>query len=246
MPPPPKDVSSPLAKGAAGEKASHLSEKAMSDEAMGRRLREVRLARGFSQTDVAEVLGVSPAYLSLIETGKRPLQLPLLVQALELFGVQLDDFMQSLGEVHIDEGLARLLDEPLLRTLALSRRRSRRALGASRASPTRSRRSSTSTRTRASQLEHLLTDMARKERDRRTEVPGWRARVRLHAPSTRSATSSSSGATGFEALEARADALRDEHRLGELIRASRASSGCSSQLDVEGATLGGGERGELA
>lgn len=88
--------------------------------AMAQRLRELRLARGLQQSEVARRLQISPAYLSLIEKGKRAIQLPLLFQALELYGVQMDAFMKSLGERHVDDGLARLLDEPLLRSLNLS------------------------------------------------------------------------------------------------------------------------------
>lgn len=40
---------------------------------------------------------------------------------LEIYGVGMEDFMSSLGESRVDEGLARLLDEPLLKTLNLSR-----------------------------------------------------------------------------------------------------------------------------
>ena len=87
---------------------------------MGQRLRELRLRRGLQQSEVARRLKISPAYLSLIEKGKRVVQLPLLFQALELYGVAVEDFMGSLGEHRVDEGLARLLDEPLLRSLNLS------------------------------------------------------------------------------------------------------------------------------
>jgi hypothetical protein len=87
---------------------------------MGQRLRELRLARGLQQGEVARRLDISPAYLSLIEKGKRTVQLPLLFQALELYGVAMEEFMSSLGERHVDDGLARLLDEPLLRSLNLT------------------------------------------------------------------------------------------------------------------------------
>src|SRR5688572_279024 len=87
---------------------------------MGLRLREMRTERGMPQAEVARRLGVSPAYLSLIEKGKRQLQLPLLFKALDLYGVGMEDFMSSLGERHVDHGLQRLLDEPLLRSLNLS------------------------------------------------------------------------------------------------------------------------------
>ena len=55
--------------------------------AMGIQLRELRLQRGLQQGEVARRLEISPAYLSLIETGKRAAQLPILFKALELFGV---------------------------------------------------------------------------------------------------------------------------------------------------------------
>ena len=41
------------------------------DANIGRRLRELRLARGAQQADVARHLGVSAAYLNLMEKGKR-------------------------------------------------------------------------------------------------------------------------------------------------------------------------------
>jgi len=93
---------------------------AETNAAMGQRLRELRLRRGLQQSEVARRLKISPAYLSLIEKGKRVVQLPLLFQALELYGIAVEDFMASLGERHVDDGLARLLDEPLVRSLNLS------------------------------------------------------------------------------------------------------------------------------
>ncbi len=88
--------------------------------AMGQRLRELRISRGLQQGEVARQLEISPAYLSLIEKGKRAVQLPLLFRALDLYGVDMETFMASLGERHVDDGLARLLDEPLLRSLNLT------------------------------------------------------------------------------------------------------------------------------
>ena len=93
---------------------------AETNAAMGQRLRELRLRRGLQQVEVARRLKVSPAYLSLIEKGKRVVQLPLLFEALSLYGVEVEDFMHSLGERRVDDGLARLLDEPLLRSLNLN------------------------------------------------------------------------------------------------------------------------------
>ena len=87
---------------------------------IGRRLRELRIERGLQQADVARKLGVSAAYMNLIEKGKRAVQLPLLWKALEFFGVELEPFMATLGEARLEESLAKLLDEPLLRSLQIT------------------------------------------------------------------------------------------------------------------------------
>jgi len=89
------------------------------DAQMARKLRELRLARGLPQGEVAKRLGISPAYLSLIEKGKRALKLPLLLSALTLYEEPVEQFMKSLGDAHVDERLAHLLDEPLMRSLDL-------------------------------------------------------------------------------------------------------------------------------
>jgi XRE family transcriptional regulator, fatty acid utilization regulator len=88
---------------------------------VGRRLRELRLGRGNSQADFARRLGISAAYLNLIEKGRRTVQLPLLWKALELLDVEPEPFISSLGEQRVEESLAQLLDEPLLRSLNLDK-----------------------------------------------------------------------------------------------------------------------------
>jgi hypothetical protein len=87
----------------------------------GRRLRELRLERGHSQAEFARRLDISPAYLNLIEKGRRTLQLPLLWKALELLDADPEPFISSLGEQPVQESLAQLLDEPLLRSLNLDK-----------------------------------------------------------------------------------------------------------------------------
>lgn len=87
---------------------------------IGLKLRELRLERRMQQAEVARSLGVSAAYLNLIEKGKRVVQLPLLWKALELYGVELEPFMASLGEGRLEDSLARLLDEPLLKSLQIT------------------------------------------------------------------------------------------------------------------------------
>jgi predicted transcriptional regulator/DNA-binding XRE family transcriptional regulator len=87
---------------------------------IGRRLRELRLERGLQQADFARQLAVSGAYLNLLEKGKRTVQLPLLWKALSYFGLEMEVFMASLGERRAPDALAKLLDEPLLRSLGIT------------------------------------------------------------------------------------------------------------------------------
>ena len=84
----------------------------MDNHLIGARLRALRLSRGTRQADVARSLGISAAYLNLIEKGKRTIQFPLLWKALELLEQDLEGFMSSLGEKRPDDALARLLDDP--------------------------------------------------------------------------------------------------------------------------------------
>lgn len=86
---------------------------------VGHRLRALRLSKSVKQADAARELGVSPAYLNLIEKGKRVTPFPLLWKALRFFEVDPEQFMSQLGEGRVDQALARLLDEPLLKTLDL-------------------------------------------------------------------------------------------------------------------------------
>lgn len=88
---------------------------------IGQRLRELRLQRGIGQAELARQLEISPAYLNLLEKGRRNLQFPLLVRALEMLGIELEAFMGSLGEQPPDDVLAHLLDDPLAQSLELDR-----------------------------------------------------------------------------------------------------------------------------
>src|SRR5919112_283796 len=86
---------------------------------VGLKLRSLRLSRNVKQADAARDLGVSPAYLNLIEKGKRVMPFPLLWKALRYFDQDPEHFMSNLGEGRVDEALAKLLDEPLLKSLEI-------------------------------------------------------------------------------------------------------------------------------
>lgn len=91
----------------------------MDSELIGQKLREIRLERGLPQAELARQLGISPAYLNLLEKGRRTMQFPLLLRALEALEVELDGFMSSIGQKRPDDVLATLLDDPLAKTLEL-------------------------------------------------------------------------------------------------------------------------------
>ncbi len=91
----------------------------MDSAIIGQKLREIRLEKGERQADLARELGISPAYLNLLEKGRRNVQFPLLLRALEALEVELDGFMASIGEKRPDDVLAKLLDDPLAKTLDL-------------------------------------------------------------------------------------------------------------------------------
>jgi hypothetical protein len=91
----------------------------MDNVLIGQRLRQLRSDKGMRQSDIAKQLGVSPAYVNLIEKGKRTIQFPLLWKALEILGQDLEAFMGALGERRPDDLLAKLIDDPLAKTLDL-------------------------------------------------------------------------------------------------------------------------------
>src|SRR6476620_787196 len=84
---------------------------------VGLKLRGLRLSRNIKQTDAARDLGVSPAYLNLIEKGKRVMPFPLLFKALRYFEQAAEALLSTLGEGRVGEPLPNPLDEPLLRSL---------------------------------------------------------------------------------------------------------------------------------
>ncbi len=140
--------------------------------AIGRRLRELRLDRGLAQAELARRLGISPAYLNLIEKGRRTLQLPLLWKALDLLDVEPEGFMRTLGAERPDETLAALLDEPLLRSLNLDRDALAALGGEPRAVSTIVTLFNLYKNARG-QLDTLLEQVSRREADRRARAePG--------------------------------------------------------------------------
>jgi predicted transcriptional regulator/DNA-binding XRE family transcriptional regulator len=59
---------------------------------LGAKVRAVRRRENLSQVQMAERLGISPSYLNLIESNRRPLPAALLIKLARLFGVDLHSF----------------------------------------------------------------------------------------------------------------------------------------------------------
>lgn len=196
---------------------------------MGRRLRELRLERELQQGEVARRLGVSAAYLSLIEKGKRSVQLPLLLSALEIYGVGMEEFMASLGEPRVDDGLARLLDEPLLRTLSLSRADLASLSAEPKVATTITALFNLYKNTRG-QLDHLLADLARRERDELS--PGGELKFD-YSPFDEVTDFLESHGNYFPQLEARADAFRADAKLGDRVTTADLVRTLRHALDIE-------------
>ncbi len=89
------------------------------NSAVGLRLRELRLSRELKQADIARQLHISPPYLNLIEKGTRTIPFPLLWRVLKVYEQDPEEFMSHLGEGKVDATLAKLLDEPLLRSISV-------------------------------------------------------------------------------------------------------------------------------
>jgi putative transcriptional regulator len=62
---------------------------------MTNRLRELRAARGWSQAELAQRLGVSRQTINAIETGKYDPSLPLAFRIARLFGRAIEDMFQE-------------------------------------------------------------------------------------------------------------------------------------------------------
>lgn len=60
---------------------------------IGQRIRKIRKARGLSQEQLAEKVGISTTHMSHIETANTKLSLPVFVQIAEVMEVQTDSLL---------------------------------------------------------------------------------------------------------------------------------------------------------
>lgn len=65
------------------------------DNSIGYRLKLLRLSKGMTAKQVANELGVSAAYVSMLEKGKSNYNLKLLLKLMDIYGETLSDFLQA-------------------------------------------------------------------------------------------------------------------------------------------------------
>jgi hypothetical protein len=185
---------------------------------VGLKLRGLRLARNIKQTDAAKELGVSPAYLNLIEKGKRVMPFPLLWKALRYFDQDPEQFMSTLGEGRVDEALAKLLDEPLLKSLDIDPESLQSLSAEPKLAGTVAALFNLYKNTRT-QLENVLVQLNAEEQARAQGVPGSASPgLRFdYSPFDEVTDFLQSHHNYFPELEEQAEALRHDFKLDRLV-----------------------------
>ncbi|ATB32372.1 helix-turn-helix domain-containing protein [Melittangium boletus] len=184
---------------------------------VGLKLRGLRLARNIKQTDAAKDLGVSPAYLNLIEKGKRVMPFPLLWKALRYFDQDPEQFMSTLGEGRVDEALAKLLDEPLLKSLDIDSESLQSLSAEPKLAGTVAALFNLYKNTRT-QLENVLAQLNVEESARMNATPGSSAGPRFdYSPFDEVSDFLESHHNYFPELEEQAESMRRDFKLGRLL-----------------------------
>lgn len=88
-------------------------------EDLGSKLKALRLARKVKQIDLAKSLGISPAYLNLIENNKRPMNVDVLEKLLNFFAIDMEIFMSSSEGAKLHNRIESMLDDPFLQAHAV-------------------------------------------------------------------------------------------------------------------------------
>src|SRR5580698_5442498 len=86
---------------------------------LGGKVRALRRRQSMSQVQLAERLGISPSYLNLIESNRRPLPAALLIQVAQLFGVDLHAFGAD-DDARLVSDLMEAFSDPLFDVHALA------------------------------------------------------------------------------------------------------------------------------
>ena len=94
---------------------------------VGPRLRQLRREHGHTQAEMAEKLGVSPAYINLMEHNQRSLSVRVLVGLLEHYGVDWQNLVGDLDNSAFNE-LRQAMQDPLFSDSAIDQRELKAAL----------------------------------------------------------------------------------------------------------------------
>ena len=79
---------------------------------LGRKVRRLRKERDLTQVQLAEKLGISDSYVTLIESGQRPVTAPLLIKLAKVFDLELTEFADD-DEARLASDLTEVLGDPL-------------------------------------------------------------------------------------------------------------------------------------
>ena len=78
--------------------------------AVGQRIRKVRKARGLSQEELAEKVGISTTHMSHIETGNTKMSLPIFVELAAVLEVQTDELLHDDSPTSRSASVAHIAD----------------------------------------------------------------------------------------------------------------------------------------
>ena len=90
--------------------------------AIGQRIRQIRKARGLSQDQLAEQVGISTVHVSHIENANTKLSLPVFIRLTEVLQVSADELLQGAAPARrqqAEEDILRLLESCDLRQLQI-------------------------------------------------------------------------------------------------------------------------------
>ena len=83
----------------------------MIEQEIGRRIKEIRKQKKIPQEKLAEMIGISPKYMSALERGAYNIKLDLLVQIIDCLDITADDLFRDVIKNGYVNRTSRLADE---------------------------------------------------------------------------------------------------------------------------------------
>lgn len=83
----------------------------MIEQEIGRRIKEIRKQKKIPQEKLAEMIGISPNYMSALERGAYNIKLELLVQIIDCLDITADDLFRDVIKNGYVNRTSRLSDE---------------------------------------------------------------------------------------------------------------------------------------